>query len=195
MNRFEAAIQAIDAANGEDPRRVECDGRDHPAELLYGRRMSATLASFAPEASEILRLAVRAQHIRRWTVPRESYPRDRTGYLRWRTDLKRMHAETAAEILARCGYAEAEQARVRFLVEKRNLKTDPETQILEDVACLVFLRHQAEDFASGHDDEKVRDILSKTWKKMSASGRQAALALDLPPRLRTLIDEVVSSGD
>ncbi len=194
MSRLETAYARIDAANAEDPTRVTVDGRLKPAELVYGERMTATLARLYPEASETLKLAVRAQHLRRWTVPRESYPMDRTGYLRWRNDLKRRHAEWAGAILAECGYAPAEIERVGALIRKENLKRDAEAQALEDVAALVFLEHYLDDFAAKHDDAKLAGILAKTLAKMSEKGREAALLLDLSSRIRTLIAQPPTSA-
>jgi hypothetical protein len=192
MSRFDDAIAKIDAANAEDPNRVSAAGAERPAELVYGERMSATLDSLNPEASEILKLAVRAQHIRRWTVPRASYPADRPGYLRWRNYLQRKHAEWTGAILAECGYREDEIKRVASLIRKENMKNDPETQALEDVAAIVFLEHYALDFAARHEPEKFVGILSKTFNKMSDHGREAALKLNLPDALASLVREVLA---
>lgn len=181
MDRFSAALAAIDAANAADPHRVAADGAERPAELVYSGRMSAMLARVYPEASEALRLAARAQHLRRWEVPRATYPMDRPGYLRWRNELKRKHAAWAGEILAACGYGEAEIARVAALIRKENLRRDAEAQALEDIAALVFLAHYAEEFAAKHPPEKVVTIIAKTLAKMSEHGRSAAAGLDLPP--------------
>src|SRR5262245_41082033 len=137
--RFQAAIARFDAANAEDPNKERFQGREYPKELLYAERMTAWLERLAPDASEALQLAVRSQHLCRWKIPRDQYPRDRTGYLRWRTDLQKFHAEQAGNILHEVGYDETLIARVQSLLRKQRLKQDPETQTLEDVACLVFL--------------------------------------------------------
>lgn len=187
--RFATAIAAIDAVNAEDPSRERHDGHEHPSALLYGRRMSAWLVRLVPDASEILRLAARAQHIGRWKIPRDSFPAGREGYLAWRTRLGAFHGETAAAILKTAGYDDAAQARIKALLQKRGLKRDPEVQALEDAACLVFLEHQFADFAARHGDDKVIDILRKTWAKMSPAGHEAALKLvpHLPERAGALI--------
>lgn len=185
--RLREALARFDEANAADPNRELVDGAEQPRELVYARRMTATLDSFAPEAPEAVRLAVRCQHIRRWTVPRDTYPEGRDGYRRWRTDLARFHAETAAEILRAVGYGEDTVARVGALLRKERLKADPDVQLLEDVACLVFLRYYLPAFAARHDDDKLADILGKTWRKMSARGRAAARGLHLEPRLRALV--------
>jgi hypothetical protein len=184
MSRLETAYARIDAANAEDPRSVVVDGRSRPAELVYSERMTSVLDRLYPEASEMLKLAAHAQHIRRWTVPRESYPMDRPGYLRWRNDLKRKHAEWTAAILAGCGYTEGEIARVASLIRKENLKRDAEAQALEDVASIVFLEYYAAEFAPKHEAAKVASILAKTLAKMSDRGRRAAMELPLPQALR-----------
>jgi hypothetical protein len=193
MSRYDAAIARIDAANAEDPNRVRIDGVDRPAEVGYAERMTKAMERLRPNATEELRLAARAQHLRRWTVPRASYPMDRAGYLRWRNELKRRHAEWAAEIMAATGYGPDAIARVGALVRKENLKGDAEAQALEDVACLVFLEHYAEAFAAKHERAKVAGIVRKTWGKMSEEGRGAALRLPLSASLRALIAEAIAA--
>jgi hypothetical protein len=187
--RFDAVIAAIDDANAHDPKSVDIDGRAVPAELLYGQRMSAALATMAPAASELLRIAVRGQHIERWTSPRTGYPVGRAGYLKWRSDLKDFHARRLGKIMAAAGYGAQEVARVAALVRKERLRTDPEAQTLEDVACIVFLAHYLEEFLgrTDADDAKLARILAKTWMKMSEQGRAHAGELDLPARVVTLL--------
>ena len=189
--RFGEAVARFDRANAEDPNVETADGASHPKELLYAQRMSDALERFAPDASEVVRLAVRCQHIRRWTVPRDTYPEGRDGYRRWRTDLGRFHADTAGDILREVGYDHATVGRVQALLRKERLKADPEVQLLEDVVCLVFLGHYLAPFAAQHEDEKVVGILRKTWRKMSERGREAALDLDLAPELRALVTRAV----
>lgn len=191
-SRFEAAIARIDAANAEDPNLVDVDGERVPKELLYARRMSEQLQRLEPEASEALRIAVRAQHVCRWKIPRDAFPKDRAGYKKWRTRLGLMHAELAGDIAQQAGYDEETVQRVRDLVLKKRLRQDPEAQTLEDVACLVFLRHYFPAFAAEHDDDKVVRILQKTWVKMGERGRQAALALELPERERGLVERALA---
>lgn len=190
--RFAAALAAIDAANADDPSHETVDGKKMPKELAYARRMTAWLGRLDPEASDALRLAIRAQHIRRWTVPRDGYPMDRQGYHRWRTALARFHADTAGAILQQAGYDAAMIERVGSLIRKERLKTDPEAQTLEDVACLVFLENYLADFAGKHDEAKVVDILRKTWRKMSKSGQEAALSLDLAPAGKRVLDRALA---
>ena len=191
-DRFGRAIERFDAANAEDPNREVADGVVQPKALRYARRMTACLDRFHPNAPELVRLAARCQHIRRWTVPRADYPEGRDGYRRWRTDLARFHASTAGAILREVGYDDDAVARVESLLRKERLKADPDVQLLEDVICLVFLRHYLADFATKHDEAKLLDVLRKTWRKMSDGARGAALALDLPPGLRSLVARAVA---
>ncbi len=192
-HRLKQVLAEIDAANAGDPNLVPDNGVARPAEVVYSERMSAVLDRLHPNASELLKIAARAQHIKRWTVPRSSYPMDRVGYLKWRNELKRLHAELAAEIMERSGYPADDIARVKALIRKENMKRDAQAQALEDVVCIVFLEYYAVDFAAKHDDAKVITILQKTWVKMSSAGQFAALALPLPEKLRGLIDTALAA--
>ena len=191
--RFKAAIARFDAANAEDPTTEVFQGVVYPKELLYAQRMTAWLDTLAPDASEALRLAVRCQHIRRWTIPRHTYPMDRTGYLRWRTTLARFHADTAAAILRDVGYDDATIGRVQTLLRKESLKRDPEVQCLEDVICLVFLENYLAAFATQHDEAKILNIVQKTWKKMSPRGHEVALTLSMSPETRRLVEQALAA--
>ncbi len=190
--RLRRVIALIDAANAADPNVIATPEGPRPAELVYGERMSAELSRFRPDAGDHLAIAVRGQHIERWTSPRSSYPQGRTGYLKWRKDLKDHHAARVAALMAEAGYAAPDVERVVALVRKERLKYDPEAQALEDVVCLVFLAHYAGDFIAKHEDEKVIGILSKTAAKMSAEGLEAASHLALPERLGRLLGEALS---
>ena len=190
-SRCEEAFERFDRSNSEDPDRLIVDGVSQPKALVYAIRMTDRLERFATEAPEPLRLAARCQHIRRWTIPRAGFASGRTGYRRWRQTLGRFHADTAAEILRAVSYDEATVNRVGALLRKDNLKSDPDVQTLEDVACLVFLEHYLEDFASGRDEATLIEILEKTWRKMSDTGRAGGLDLNLAPELQTLITNAV----
>lgn len=194
MSRFDDAIRGFDEANAEDPILEIVDGQLVPKELLYGRRMSAWLGRVAPSAPEAVKLAARAQHIRRWEVPRDTYPEGRAGYLKWRTDLYKRHAEIAAGILRDVGYDGETVGRVRTLLRKRGLKTDPDVQLMEDVICLVFLEHYFHDFAQKHEEEKLISIVQKTWKKMSEKAHGAALELDYAPEDLAVIRKALQSA-
>jgi Domain of unknown function (DUF4202) len=187
--RLTDVIAAIDGANAGDPNRIEVDGPLEPAELVYGRRMSETLARMAPNASEHLRIAARGQHIERWTLPRTSYPAGRAGYLKWRKDLQAFHARRIGEIMAAQGYGADDIARVGALIRKERLKSDAEAQLIEDVACIVFLEHYVADFLAKTDADKLADILAKTWIKMSPRGREEAGKLALPAPVKPLLEQ------
>ena len=193
QKRFAATLAAFDVANAEDPNLDE----GQPKELLYAQRMSAMLARFAPNASEVARLAVRAQHIQRWKTPRSRYPMDRQGYLQWRTGLYKFHAETAGRIMREAGYDEATIERVQAAVGKKALKVNPDTQLLEDVTDLVFLEHYLAGFAARHpdyDEAKWIEIIRKTWQKMSQQARDFVLAgkVSLPETLTPLVLKAVA---
>ena len=189
--RFAAVIADIDAANACDPNHVEIDGRPEPVELVYGRRMSETLARMAPDASEHLRIAARGQHIERWTSPRTGYPQGRQGYLSWRKHLREFHARRVGEIMAAAGYHADDIARVGSLIRKECLKSDTAAQLLEDVVCVVFLEHYLAGFIGKTNEEKLTNILAKTWNKMSQLGHEHALKLSLSPAGAALLARAI----
>ena len=198
-SRLEDAIARFDAANARDPNRESVAGIDRPKELVYAERMTAMQTRFAPEASEVVRLAVRCQHIERWKIPRSDYAMDRIGYLQWRKRLNKFHGEVAGGILREVGYDEPTIARVARVLMKEGLKSDAEAQVLEDIVDLVFLENYLAEFVATHgqyDVAKFTDILAKTAKKMSAAGREAAMTLlalppDLAPLVRTVMEGAV----
>lgn len=192
-DKLQQAFQLFDTANQKDPNMEFFQGQSYPKELLYAQRMTEQLKSFAPEASEELQLTARCQHICRWEIARDSYVMNRVGYLRWRQELKKFHAEKAATILKNVGYSEEVIKNVRFLLEKKQLKKNEETQTLEDVICLVFLEHYFEPFAAKHPEEKTIGILQKTWRKMSDKGHHAALKLPLSDASLQLVTKAIGT--
>ena len=190
-NKFQQASEWIDAENAQDPNIEIHESISFPKELLYSNRMYEKLMVFFPNASEEVQIAAKAQHICRWKIARESYPMDRVGYLKWREDLKKFHAKTTATILEKAGYNEDFIARVSFLIEKKLLKKDEETQLLEDVICLVFLEYYLAPFVEKHDTEKLKNIILKTWNKMSEKGHQAALQINYSPENLQLIKDAL----
>ncbi len=191
MSPYVRARQLIDDAHAADPNRTP-DGR--AAELVYAERMDAWVTQLVPEASPLLRLAARAQHLERWRVPRATFPMDKPGYHAWRRSLYTKQAERARDLLLEAGVPTEEAAEVATWVSKSGLKTNPGTQALEDAACLVFLENEISDFAAQHAEyprEKFIDILRKTWRKMTPRAQQFALALDLPPAIGALVREAV----
>jgi len=191
-SRFDTAIALIDDANAQDPNMIGTDTGERPAELVYSQRMSEMLKRIYPKAGEELQLAARAQHLKRWTLPRSDFEMDRKGYNAWRGAAKIKHAEDAAEILASAGYEELEIERVQSLIRKLRVKHDEEAQAVEDIACLVFLEHYFSAFAAKHDDEKLIRILRKTWVKMSAKAHEAALKLPLDKVSAALIEQALA---
>ncbi len=190
--RFEIAIALIDKKNAEDVNVHRTNGVDFPKELLYAQRMTRTLLQFKPDASKALQIAARAQHICRWKIARNEYPMDRVGYLKWRETLKRMHADITVEILKEVGYETVFTDRVSLLINKKLIKKNEESQILEDTICLVFLEYYFEAFAAKHTDEKVIDILKKTWVKMSDNGHAEALKIPFSDSSLTLVKQAIS---
>ena len=187
--QFQQASAKIDAENAQDP-NIEIDqSQSYPKELLYSNRMYQKLMEFCPEASQEVQIAAKAQHICRWKMPRETYPMDRVGYLKWREDLKKFHAKTTASILEESGYDQTFIDRVSFLIEKKLLKKDEETQLLEDVICLVFLEYYFDPFVQKHDKEKMKNIILKTWNKMSEYGHEEALKISYSASNLQLIKE------
>lgn len=191
-SKLETAIELIDAENARDPHSEFVQGSPRPRELVYAERLNVWIEKLAPDASDILRIAARCQHLCRWQVPRASYPMDRIGYLQWREDLKKLHAQKAGEILTKAGYGAKVIEKVQALNLKKNFPKDPESRVIEDALCLMFFQYQFADIARDHPEEKVIGILQKTWKKMTPKARKMALALELGPREKGLVERAVS---
>jgi hypothetical protein len=186
--KFEAALRRFDEANSRDPNRE--DGQ--PRELLYAQRLTDWVLHLCPDASEELRLAARCQHICRWEIPRASYPMTRAGYLKWRADLKKFHAQKAGEILQDVGYDATVVRRVQDLNLKKHFPADAETRVLEDALCLVFLQFQFADLAAKTDEDKTVNALQKSWAKMSEAARAEALKLEFGPREKALLQRALN---
>ena len=191
--RLEAALAAIDAANGDDPRRLEVRGERRPKELAHAELVTEWVCRLRPEASHALLLAARAHHVRRWEIARERFPSDRAGYFRWRKELQELHANVAAEILRGVGYDDVTVARVQDIIWKRGLGRDPEVQAFEDALCLTFLETQLAAFADEHSSEAARTVLVKTLAMMSSEGRRIARELPLSASVRALLVEALES--
>ncbi|HXC36002.1 MAG TPA: DUF4202 domain-containing protein [Candidatus Acidoferrales bacterium] len=186
--QFDAAIRRFDEENARDPNKEN----SQPRELLYAQRLTDWVLRLCPEASETLRLAARCQHLCRWEIPRANYPMTRPGYLKWRTDLKKFHAQRAGEILREAGYDDDTIRRVQDLNLKKNFPADPECRVLEDALCLVFLEFQFADLAAKTADDKVINALKKSWEKMTEAGRAEALKLNYGEREKVLIQKALS---
>lgn len=197
LSAFEKALSLLDKANNEDPNSELSDGREWPKELLYSHRMSAMLERFSPSADEQIKLAIRGQHVQRWKSPRNAFAMTRQGYHQWRTNLYSFHADLVANIMAEAGYDQASQQRASTAVAKKDIKHNADSQLLEDVASLVFIEFYLLAFASKHpdyDEDKWLDIIRKTWRKMSAAGHEFALSgkLNLPESLVPIILKAVA---
>ena len=194
---FEKALQLYDAANSKDPNiETDYDGKESTKELLYSHRMLDMLNRFLPDADEVAKLSVAAQHIERWKSPRSDYPMNRKGYHLWRTNLYKFHADTAASYLREAGYDDEFIERVKLAIGKKNLKNNADTQILEDVAALTFIEHYMMKMYNNfpqYDEEKWIDIIIRTWKKMSPDAQQFALSgkVKLPEALVPVIQKAV----
>lgn len=168
-DRFATAVSVIDSANAEDPTMIEVRGERAPLALVHGTLAAEWMKRLVPDADEALLLAARAHHLRRWAVPRSSYPEGRAGYLRWRRDQKDRHANEIADILLAVGYDEATIHRVQMLVRRQRLDVESGTQAVEDAACLVFLETQLVGVAEQLEHDHLVEVVRKTAKKMSDS--------------------------
>ena len=182
--RFHCAIAAIDAANAGDPFTLTINGQTLPKEQTHAEMMTRWVLELDPHASEELQLAARAHHIRRWMIPRSTFPAGRTAYLRWRRALHAVHAELTAAILEEVGYARPIVERVAALIQKADLlqQGDADAQTLEDALSLVFFDTQLEPLLDDLDDRQLRRALGRTWRKMSPRGQAAAKSLPLSER-------------
>src|SRR5688572_15419813 len=192
-DRFEKAITTFDAYNLNDPHQELFEGQLVSKEVLYGQRMSQRLNDYYPAAPEYLKLAAHCQHIGRWEIPRESYAMDRKGYLQWRSVLKTHHAKLAEQILMSCRYDQETIDKVKALLQKKELFSNPDTQALEDVICLVFIEHYLEEFAEKHEPQKVVDILQKTLKKMSPRAKEEAAKIPVSEKIKVLIHQALQA--
>jgi hypothetical protein len=190
--QFTQTIAAIDAVNLQDPNHVNVQNQQVAKEWLYSKQMTECLKQYWPDANEYVALAVHAQHIKRWQIKRSEYPEGKAGYLAWRKALAAFHAETLAQIMKENGYDDDAISRCQVIIQKRQLHHNSDSQILEDVACLVFIQHYLADFATKHSSEKVIDIIKKTWRKMSPKAQQIALSLPMDNPINELITNALA---
>ncbi|PAW82676.1 MAG: hypothetical protein B9S33_14895 [Pedosphaera sp. Tous-C6FEB] len=192
QGRFENAVRRFDEANARDPNTELVAGVARPRELVYAERLTDWVLRLQPDASEPLRLAARCQHLCRWESPRSHYPMDRAGYLKWRTELKKFHAEKSGQILREVGYGEELVGQVQALNLKKNFPADPDSRVIEDALCLVFLQFQFAELAAKTDEDKMINALRKSWAKMTEPGRAEALKLAYGPRELALVQKALS---
>ena len=192
-DRLARALAAVDAANADDPHTIVVDGHERPKEQAHAELMTHWVRTLAPDCGDEQLIAARAHHLRRWALPRDDYPRDRAGYLRWRTALRRRHADDVAAIMREAGYDDDAVERVQAIVRKQGLGRDPEVQVHEDALCLVFLQTQLDDLAAQiGDEDKMLAILRKTAGKMSPAALAAAEALPLTPAGAALLGRALA---
>lgn len=194
-------LNAIDNINRTDTNITLVDGVEHPKELIYGQRMTQCLSTHWEDASELLQIAVRAQHIKRWHLKRAEFAAGKAGYYQWRIALGKFHGELTASLMLENGYIaeEAEQTATiirKDLIRKGKAKTNDDSQTLEDVACLVFLEHYFDEFAAQYiaaeNEEKIIRIVQLTWKKMSERGHEIALTIPMPEHLSALVGKALA---
>lgn len=190
--RFEQAILRFNSMNSEDLRMSDVNGRQVPTQLLEAERLERWVLRLAPEANEALRLAARCQHLKRFSFPRSEYPEGRNGYLQWRKDLMKKHAELASQVLKELAYDASIIEQVRAINTKQELKLSFNSQTMEDALCLSFLEHEFSDFSEKYEDEKVIAIVQKTWRKMSEEGHHFALQLPFVGRAQALVQRALS---
>ena len=193
-SKIDEAITRFKAENARDPNSIVVDGNPRPRELVQAERLAAWVHRLNPAPSEALRLAAHCQHLRRWEIPRSNFPAGRIGYLQWRKELSRFHADTAAELLRELGIDENTILAVRRINLKQGLASDSDTQTIEDALCLAFLEYELGEFVSKHEPAKVINILKKTWRKMSPEGRAAAERLALPAELQRLVSAALADS-
>ncbi|MFG6668037.1 DUF4202 domain-containing protein [Halomonas sp. HNIBRBA4712] len=188
-------LSAIDALHAQDPRSArQADGTALPQELAYAERMSAWLLKLERAPSALLQLAVRAQHLQRWKVPRGDYPEGRVGYLTWRRDQGLRAGGTVASLMREAGFDDASAERVSDMIAKKGLGRDPEVQTLEDCACLVFLENYFADFSRKVEHDHLVRIVQKTWRKMSAQAQTLALSIPMSPASAAIVEEALAAG-
>jgi hypothetical protein len=191
MDKIDKAFALFDEYNKRSPEHIIWDGEDFPIEYFYSLKLYKWVQKLEPHASESLLLASRSQHIGRWEIPRNSYPEGRVGYLKWRQELSRFHAAKATALMAEAGYDRAEQDKVKEIILKQKLKLNPDVQTIENALCLVFLEFQFDDLISRQSEEKMIDILRKTWAKMSEPGQTMALTLNYSPAGKALLEKAL----
>lgn len=196
ISKLEKTLNAIDSINQEDPNTTIIDDKAQPKELVYGLYMTECLSKYWPQANEFLQIAVRAQHIKRWHLKRSEFPEGKQGYLTWRKELGKFHAQTTKALMLDNGYSEEEAEKTACIIRKEKLKRNLDSQTLEDVACLVFLQYYFDEFAAKYtkadNEAKIIRIVQLTWKKMSERGHEIALSLTLPDHLATLVNKALT---
>ncbi len=196
IEKLNTILSAIDKINSQDPNTILLNGANQAKELVYGQQMTNCLTQYWPEANELLQIAVRAQHIKRWQLKRSEFAEGKAGYYQWRIAQGKFHAELAASIMLKNGYTNEQAEQCASIIRKENLKTNSDSQTLEDVACLVFLMHYFDEFAAKYtakdNQAKIVRIVQLTWKKMSNEAHDIALGLTLPEHLAVIVNKALA---
>lgn len=191
-DRYAVANGLIDEANSLDPNRVRVRGVVQPLALVHGQYAVEWVQRLHPAPSELLLLAARAHHLRRWELPRSRYPEGRVGYHQWKRDQRARHAADIAALLAPAGYSDDEIAQVQSWIRREQLATDPGSQAVEDAACLVFIETQLADVATKLEHDHLVDVIRKTAKKMSPGAIEAVGTIPLGDVERRLLAEALA---
>jgi hypothetical protein len=189
---IDEAFAAIDAANADDPSTIVVRGERRPKEQAHAELAVEWVRRLVPEPSEALLLAARAHHVRRWDIPRSAEPEGRAGYLAWKRRLQQHHAEVVGRVLEGIVPADVIE-RVRAIVRKERLRSDPDVQALEDALCLVFVETQFGELADQLGEDHMVEVVVKTLRKMSPAGRAAALDLPLDDDARRIVGRALSA--
>ena len=187
MSDYNKAVEMILELNQNDPDKRLLDGKEVGENVLYSQRMGEWQEKLYADIDDTVKLAARAQHICRWELKRSDFPEGKAGYFKWRTTLAKLHAQKLSEIMSECGYAQEDIERAATACQKKNFKNNDDSQCVEDCACMVFLNYYFDDFIAKHDDEKLIDIVQKTWGKMSEKAHQAALSLELSEKALSIV--------
>ncbi|MFM2070754.1 MAG: hypothetical protein RLZZ623_1017 [Actinomycetota bacterium] len=188
---YAAVVDAIDAANAGDPTVVSVRGHGVALAFAHGRLAVEWVEFLRPDADELVLIAARAHHLRRWEVARSTYPEGRTGYLAWKRDQRHRHATDVAQLMEAAHYPPEEIERVQALVRRDRLASDPDAQLVEDAACLVFIETQLADVARRLDHDLLVGVLRKTARKLSVEGAAAISRIPLGDFERALLAEAL----
>ena len=173
------AVELINSVHNQDPNSETIDGVDIKAELLYSQRMLAILQKVQPNASLELQLAAQCQHISRWSIPRATFSMDKKGYYQWRAAIMEHQLNVTTNTLKQANIADEAIAVVVDALKNKADKTNINASIIEDTACLTFIKWYLVPFAGQFDPEKAKVILQKTVGKMSERGLKLIPELQL----------------
>lgn len=170
QTQYTTAVELINSVHNQDPNSEIIDGVDIKAELLYSNRMLTILEKVAIDASFELKLAAQCQHMSRWGIPRATFSMNKKGYYQWRAAIMEHQLSVTSSVLKQ---AEINEQSIEIIVDALKSKADKSNinaSIIEDTACLTFIKWYLVPFAGHFDPEKAKIILQKTAAKMSERG-------------------------